>query len=135
MILSSSRSTERTVPRSREGFTIVEVIVAMLILVVGVVGLAAGSAQIIRQITLADLESERSVAFQTVIEQLQASPYDNVANGTSTVGVFDVSWAVANDGAQSKIVTITTVGPGVRANSTLNDPARSETFIFRVLRR
>ena len=97
---------------------------AIVMLAVGVVSLATSTAQIVRQITLADLESERTVAFQTVIDQLQSRPYDNVVAGNSTIGVFDVRWAVANDGGGSKIVTIETVGPGVRPNSTLNDPAR-----------
>jgi hypothetical protein len=106
-----------------------------MILVIGIMGLAGASGQIIRQITFADLESERAVAFQTVIDRLQSLPYDNVVDGTATIGVFDVAWQVANDGGGSKIVRITTVGPGVAVNSTANDPERSETFRFRILRR
>ena len=135
MSYRSNRGPVPSRPRARGGFTIIEVIVAMMILVVGVLGLAGATGQIIRQITFADLESERAVAFQTVINRMQSLPYANVVDGTATIGVFDVSWAVANSGSQSKIVTITTVGPGVSLTSTANDPVRSETFEFRVLRR
>lgn len=135
MSYRSNRGPVLSRARARSGFTIIEVIVAMMILVVGVLGLAGATGQIIRQITFADLESERAVAFQTVINRMQSLPYANVVNGTATIGVFDVSWTVANAGSQSKIVTITTVGPGVSLTSTANDPVRSETFEFRVLRR
>jgi len=99
------------------------------------VALASATSQIVREITLADLQSERTVAFQSVIDRLQAMPYDNVVDGSTTVGIYDVSWVVTPVGAQSKIVVITTVGPGVGANSTQNNPTRTETFEFRILRR
>jgi len=135
MSTPSGRKVRHTRPDARGGFTLVEVVVAIMMLAVGVLALATSSAQIVRQITMADLESERAVAFQTVVNQMQSLPYANVVDGTSTIGVYAVSWAVANDGSQSKIVTITTVGPGVSATTTASDPARSESFRFRVLRR
>ena len=85
----------------RGGFSLVEVIMAILILAVGVLGLAGTTAHITRQITLADLMTERSVAFQTTIDRLQSLPYDSVGAGQDSVGIYYIRWASTPDGAQS----------------------------------
>ena len=122
--------------RSRAGFTIVEVVIAMLILTIGVVGMAGATGQIVRQVTLADLMTERSVAFQTIIDRLQSLPYDSVGAGSDSVGIFAVRWTSTADGAQSKIVELVTAGPGMSgATFPTNNPQVLDTFEFRVLRR
>lgn len=114
----------------------VEVIIAIMILTIGVLGLAGSTAYIVRQITFSDLLTERSVAFQTIIEQLQALPYDSVEDGDDSVGVFYIRWEVTPDGAQSKTVRLWTRGPGM-ANAPVptNNPLYIDSFDFRVLRR
>jgi prepilin-type N-terminal cleavage/methylation domain-containing protein len=119
----------------RGGFSLVEVIFAMLILAVGVLGLAGTTAYIVRQVTLADLMTERSVAFQTVVDRIQAMPYNNVTSGTDQLGVFSIGWSSVNSGPQNKIVTIITTGPGVAGLIPTNNPQVVDTFVFRVLRR
>ena len=120
----------------RRGFSLIEVIIAMLILTIGVLGLATTTGHIVRQITLGDLMTERSVAFQTVIDRLQSLPYDSVVAGTDSVGVFALRWTVTPDGAQSKMVRIWTRGPGVGGQTfPTNDPVKIDSFDFRVLRR
>ena len=120
----------------RSGFTMVEVVIAMLILSIGVVGLAGATAQIVRQVTLADLMTERSVAFQTIIDRLQSLPYDSVNTGSDSVGIYAIRWSSVNDGAQSKIVTLITAGPGISTGAfPTNNPVATDTFEFRILRR
>jgi prepilin-type N-terminal cleavage/methylation domain-containing protein len=124
--------------RSRRdgGFSMVEVIVAIVILAIGVLGLAGTTVYIVRQVTVADLMTERSAAFQTIVDQIQSLPYDNVGSGTSTIGVFTATWTSTNSGPQNKIVQIITVGPGLSgALVPTNDPVAVDTFVFRVLRR
>lgn len=124
-------------PRDRRaGFSMVEVIIAIIILTVGVLGLAGSTAYIVRQITFSDLLTERSVAFQTVIDQLQSLPYDNVVAGDDSIGVFYIRWTVTDDGPQSKIVRLWTRGPGM-ANAPVptNNPLHIDSFDFRILRR
>lgn len=122
---------------SRGGFTIVEVIIAMIVLAVGVVGFAGTTGYIIRQITLADLMTERAAAFQTTIDRIQSLPYGNVAAGADSVGVFYVRWSAVDNGAQDKTVTILTVGPGLDrfAPSPMLSQGVVDTFVFRILRR
>lgn len=120
----------------RDGFSLVEVIIAILILAVGVLGLAGTTAHITRQITLADLMTERSVAFQTIIDRLQSLPYDDVGSGSDSVGVYVVRWASTPDGPQSKLVRIVTLGPGLGSGTPPGlSPQVADTFDFRVLRR
>lgn len=118
------------------GFTLVELVIAMIVLTVGVLGLAGTTAYIVRQITLADLMTERSAAFQTTIDRLQSLPYDNVGSGSDSVGVFQVKWSAVDDGAQNKIVSIYTAGPGLDRNAAFPMLSASvvDTFVFRILR-
>ena len=114
----------------------VEVIIAIVILTLGVLALAGTTGYIVRQITLADLLTERAAAFQTAIDRVQSLDYDSVNSGSDSVGVFAVSWSSVADGAQSKIVTIVTLGPGLQSLSgapTLNATV-ADTFEFRVVR-
>ncbi len=136
------RETERgrthhpkAVRSSRAGFSMVEVIIAMMILTVGVLGLAGTTAHIVRQTTLADLITERSVAFQSIIDRLQALPYDSVVNNTDSVGIFRLRWTVTPDGPQSKMVRIWTRGPGISGRPPMNNPVKVDSFDFRILRR
>ncbi len=127
----------RPAPDGRAGFSMVEVIIAMVILTIGVLGLAGMTGYIVRTSTLADLMTERAVAFQTVVDRLQSMDYDNVTSGSDSVGVFSVSWNAVDDGAQNKIVTIVTTGPGLDGSGTAPVMSRNvvDSFTFRVLRR
>lgn len=114
----------------------IEVIIAMVILAVGVLGLAGTTAYIVRQVTLADLMTERSAAFQTIVDRIQSLPFNNVTSGSDSVGIFAVTWDAVLDGPQNKIVTIVTTGPGLGGTTVhTSDPQVVDTFTFRVLRR
>ncbi len=120
----------------RAGFSLVEVIIAMMILTIGLLGLAGSTAYIVRNITYADLMTERSVAFQTIIDRLQSLEFDSVTSGSDSVGIYAIRWSSALDGSQSKIVTMVTAGPGIGSGSPpTNSPMVVDTFQFRILRR
>jgi len=120
---------------ARAGFTIIEVIIAMMILTIGVLGLAGTTAYFVRQVTQADLMTERVAAFQTIVDRMQSLPYDSITSGSDSVGIYAVSWSTVDNGSQNKTVTIITTGPGTRGAPPQNDPAVVDTFAFRVLRR
>lgn len=120
---------------ARAGFTMVEIIIAIVILAIGLLGLAGSTGYFVRTVTLADLLTERTFASQTVIDRLQSLPYANVVDGTDTIGVFAVDWEAVDDGPQSKVLTVVTVGPGLSTGGMGNlAPAVADTFVFRVLR-
>lgn len=121
----------------RFGFTLVEVIIAIVILAVGVLGMAGATAYIVRQITLADVMTERAVALQSAVERIQAMDYDSVDAGSDSIGVFQVSWTSVEESAQSKLVTVITTGPGLQSTDAnpfpVMAPSVPDTFEYRVL--
>jgi hypothetical protein len=103
----------------------------------GLLGMAGATAQMVRQITLADLTSERSAALQTTIERLEATPFDQVANGSDSVGVFAVSWTVSRPRTQDALIEIMTTGPGsstAPGGFPIITSSVPDTFTFRILR-
>jgi len=112
-----------------------EIIVALVILAFGLLGLAGSTGYLVRTVSLGDLTTERASAFQTVVDRLQSLPYDSVTTGNDSVGVFAVSWDAVNDGPQSKVLTVVTLGPGIAPGSGMAmSPAVADTFVFRILR-
>jgi type IV pilus assembly protein PilV len=122
---------------ARGGFTLVEVLVALIILTVGVLGLAGTTALAVRQVALADATSERAAALQTVIERLRATPFANLSAGSTTVGKFSASWTVTPSSTnRTAVLEIVTVGPGLGSGSGM--PALraevADTFLYRIVR-
>ena len=128
--------------RGRGGFTVVEIIIAVIVLAFGVLGMAGATAYIVRQVTLAEVTSKRGQALQSVIERVRAAGYDSVltgsdASGTDTIGPFTVTWTSAASGARSVLVTIITTGPGLsRVSGSLPTLYYSvpDTFTYRMIR-
>lgn len=124
-------------PEGRMGFTIVEVIIAIMILAFGLMGMAGTTALVVRQITMADLATERSAAFQATIERLQALPFSQLTDGSDSVGIYDVTWTVTNPTGEWAALEIVATGPGIATSDggfpmLMNNVA--DTFIHRILR-
>ena len=119
----------------RGGFTMVEVIVAMVILTVGVLGLAGTTGLIVRQITLSDMSTDRSAALQTVLERIRSLPFDSVADGSQTMGDYSLSWTSTDGGAKDKLVTVVTSGPGLSGEGGFPTLKQSvvDTFEYRII--
>jgi type IV pilus assembly protein PilV len=102
--------------RSKDGFTIVEVIIAIVILAVGMLALASTSIVATTQVKIADLKTERSLAVQEVIEQLRAGPWTSVSNHAfsngTTAGSYRVWWRVTAVNPNLRRVDVFTRGPG-----------------------
>jgi len=131
----AQRARPARITRKRAGFTMVEVIIAIMVLGVGVLGLAGTTAYIIRQVTLADVMTERSTALQTTIEKLQSTSFTSISSGADSVGIFYVKWSSAVETSRSKIVTIITVGPGLTNSAGFPMLAANvpDTFEYRVI--
>lgn len=134
--------TDESVVRSRDsrcGFTIVEIIIAITVLAAGLLGMAGATAYVVRQVTLADLMTERSFARQSVVERVQATSFPTVDIGADTVGAFVLAWTSVSESTASKIVSVVTTGPGLRGAADGSFPYLGpdvvDTFAFRVINR
>lgn len=133
------RTTPRTdavAQRARGGFSLIEVIVALIVLTMGVLGMAATTGFVVRQTTAADMRTNRTAALQTVLERLRATPWTSIGPGSDAVGHFDVTWSSVSDGI-TKEVTVVTVGPGITtvegAGPRFSDQV-ADTFVYRIIR-
>lgn len=121
---------------ARTGFTMIEVIVAVVILTFGLLGLAGTTAWVIRTSTMAEAQTERTLALQSVIERIRAQPFANVSAGSLNLGKFSASWTITASGAEYKTLEIVTTGPGMSGGgsglpSMSNNVA--DTFVYQVL--
>lgn len=83
-----------TMRASRSGFTIVEVLVAILILSVGMLALVGSAAVVVRQTGTAARQTQAAAYAQSRFERLRASPCASLTGGADTVRGIVTAWAV-----------------------------------------
>ena len=88
----------------RGGFTLVEVLVAILILGITLLSLAAATGLSYRQISYSKRDADWSVAVQQQLEGLTGDGYRNVTSGSGTVDGYPMTWTVT--GTDPKTVTL-----------------------------
>lgn len=134
----TSRAPRGRRAESQGGFSLVELVIAVMILAVGVLGLAGTTAFVVRQTTLGNLSTERAMAVQSVVERLQASDWDDLSTGSDTFGSFTSRWWIQVDGNESRQMMIETSGPGLGASTDgvpMLRPNVVDTFSYWVLNR
>lgn len=104
----------------QRGFTLVEVMIAVLVLSVGLLGLASTAALVTRMIGQGDRYSEATVLASRQIEAIRARRCAAVSN-SETVGQYTVKWTLTsalNGRAQQVVVTVTSpTGRGTRSDT------------------
>ncbi len=131
-----TNATDETTRRA--GFSLLEVIIAITIFTIGMLGMGTTMMLAARSVTTADLATERAAARQAGVERLRALPYDSLALGQDSVGVFAVEWSLLTRSSASKRMRVVTIGPG-QASSGTGGPFTltgqvADTFEFLVLR-
>ena len=84
-------------PRTDRGFTLVEVLVAALILGVSVLFLFTAFLPGYQNVAYAGRVSQAVMLAQQKVEELKAGPFPP-ANGTATHGLYSLAWAVTGIG-------------------------------------
>lgn len=87
--------------RNARGFTLLEVVVAMSIMTVGVLGMAAFSASVSQTNRGSTNRTRADQTLLKKVEQLQSQTYGTISSGADTVQVGDVkmarAWVVTDD--------------------------------------
>ena len=131
----ATRAVDVTADATTTGFTLVEVMMAIVILLFGLVSLAQSSILMVNQVNVSDVRTERVVARYAAVEQLRAIPFNNVTGGTTTVGDFTMNWRVAGTTTNSRLIEMVTTGPGTQAGAGLHvTTGVVDTVTFRIVR-
>lgn len=143
-----SEHTERPVPlrgtsrmSSTAGMSLVELLVALVILSVGLLAVAGGTALIIQWTTVSELQTQRTAALQSGVEEIRAIPFEEVGEGSKEVNAFRVNWEAEPLGptdARTKEITIAVTGPGrnpdVSGLGAMSGEV-ADTTVYRLIRR
>lgn len=93
------------------GFSLVEIVIALVIFAIAMTGLVSMSVLGSEQLRVADDEDERWSVAQRQLEELIAKDTSALANGTQTVAGYPLSWTVTK-GDPTKIVLVITAPSG-----------------------
>lgn len=96
--------------KDRSGMSLIEIVVALMIMSLGAVGFSATLSQMHRQAMLAEMDADRQIAKTYVVERLRGVPYSTVADSAQDIGRYSLNWSVT-DTAGVKEVELVTVGP------------------------
>lgn len=107
-----SLSTDLNAVRSREGFSLVEVIVSMTLLGVATMSLAGAAALGLSQMGKARQDLQYSADVQQVVDSLVSVGWNKVTSGSGTIRGRSVAWTVStvNPNSQKLNVVVTRRG-------------------------
>jgi prepilin-type N-terminal cleavage/methylation domain-containing protein len=117
---------------SRNGFTLVEVLVALVIFAIGALGLAAETAALTRQIGIGQRAAVVTAAATARLERARARACESRADGIETVRyhsvrLADLEWSWRDPGDSAFRLTLVTVPFGAPARSSI--PADTLTTV------
>ena len=99
------------------GFSLVEVIVAMMVLTFGLLAMAASTGYVFNQLRSTAFDTQRQLARQQVVEQMRGMFWDSIPSTaqTTTVGRYTMIYQGTTIANGIKQVRIITQGPAYRA--------------------
>ncbi len=120
----------------RGGFSLVEIIVSMVVLSYGLLGVAGSTLYVVREVTVADLATKRTVAVQSIMERARAQPFDSVASGVDSIGPYELAWSTTAESNRTKLIRVIATGPKLTSGSAglVIAAAAVDTFDFRAYR-
>jgi prepilin-type N-terminal cleavage/methylation domain-containing protein len=109
---------------AKEGFTLLEIIIALVILAIGLIAIAYMVNAAISSNREAKLLTQAVILAQDKLEELKGVAYDNLAGGSDISGDYSRVWTVQTDTSKAmKTVTLTV---------SWNSGAKSVTFVTKI---
>ncbi|MGH7625504.1 MAG: type IV pilus modification PilV family protein [Gemmatimonadaceae bacterium] len=94
----------RRPPRARQGFTIIELMIAIVVLSIGVLGLAGTSAMVSRMIGGAAQQTIAANVAASRFEKMRARQCSAITSGTAALRGTTETWTVSSVGTALKFV-------------------------------
>jgi prepilin-type N-terminal cleavage/methylation domain-containing protein len=98
-------SHRRAALKARGGFTIIELVVAMIIMTVGVLALATSSAGVAKQMRAGNQSALASVIAQSRLETIRSLGCSSLSDGTATTRGMTEKWNISFLSGRSRVVT------------------------------
>jgi prepilin-type N-terminal cleavage/methylation domain-containing protein len=113
--------------RGERGFTIVEVLVAILVLTVGVLGFVTTAGLVTRMIGQGERFTEASALANERVELIRTTRCPAVGTGSETRGAYTINWRVADTaGGKARRIVVTVSSPTTRG--TRSDSVQTVKF-------
>ena len=100
----SSRRRRRRETRPRRGFTVIEMIIAIIVMAIGVMGLAGTARYVAMQMGNGRTQTIAATFATKVADSLSARRCSSIVGGTQTKRGVTITWTVA-DSTKTKWVT------------------------------
>ena len=102
--------------KKANGFSLVEIVVAMMVLSVGMLAMAASTGYVSAEIRNATWNTQRAFARNQVIEQLRAIPFDSVMTSATptAIGRYNMTWVATSVNSNLKTVQVIASGAAYR---------------------
>ena len=99
------------------GFSLVEIVIAMMVLSFGMLAMAASTGYVASQMRSSVWDTQRNLAKLEITERLRSTAWNNLTTQTTaqTVGRYAVRWNVTAINNATRSVQVITSGPAYRA--------------------
>jgi prepilin-type N-terminal cleavage/methylation domain-containing protein len=94
------------IPENRSGMSLVEVLIAVTLLAVAMLGLGAAAGLGVRQMGMAGQDLQYAADVQQEVDSLSGVSWNNITSGSSNVRGRAFAWTVSTPNANSRLVTV-----------------------------
>ena len=122
-------------PRSgQNGFSLVEILIATMVMSVGLLAMASSTAYVSAQLKSTTYDTQRIQAKERVVEQLRATPYASVATRTTGLAVsrYSMTWTVTTTNLYKRVALYTS-GPAYLGKSRGQRTTVVDTMVFDIV--
>ena len=106
--------TRRRSTGNRDGYSLVEVLIAITILVCGVLALAAATTRGLEQTNRGRTDMQYSADVEEVVDSLLGVGWNKVSSGSTTIRGRGIAWTLTTPAVNSQLLTIAVQRPSDR---------------------